>query len=210
MRTVVLDSVSVRFGTHIVLNEVTATFEAGSMSAIMGPSGAGKSTLLGVIAGHVRPLSGQVRYTECAATDVKWLVQSSPLFLRRSALENAAISLLLKGVEFDLACTRGLRALHRVGLESRADEAVHRFSGGEKQRVAIARALASRSKAVLADEPTASLDSLSRSQVCTALIAMTELTQVVGIIATHDEYVAQQCDRRYVLDNGRLSERSER
>lgn len=204
--TVVLEEISVTYGQQTVLRGLSRTFESGKSVAIRGPSGSGKSTLLGVISGHLTPDSGSVTTHGIAAQDIDWLVQSSPLFPRRTVLDNACMSLLLRGHGLDYANQEALAALELVGLAGHAGSWTHSLSGGEKQRVAVARSIASGAKVILADEPTASLDAVSRLSVCEALAAATSTRNAIVIVATHDELVANYCDVQTVLVNGDLSE----
>lgn len=198
--SIVLKNICVSFGQRTVLNNISANFAEGTLTAIMGPSGAGKSTLLGVVAGSEPPGAGaQI----CVPEHVEWLVQTTPLFLRRSALDNVISSALFRGVPRDTAIRRGLRALRAVDILPLARLRTHRLSGGEKQRVAIARAMTARAAVLLADEPTAALDAASRDRVCSALVAAARAGATV-LIATHDPVVAATCDATLSLAHGVL------
>lgn len=204
MCSIVLTSVSLAFGPHLILDSVSAQFPSGVMSGIRGPSGAGKSSLLGVVAGRIEPSEGRVDYEACRREDAEWLLQSSPLLQRRTVLENVAISGLLRGNHPHAANIAAKEMLRTVGLSSRLDAITHTLSGGEKQRVAVARALSVKPKILLADEPTASLDVGSRANVCAAIQSAVSIDRTIAIIATHDEYVSRQCSSRFVLEQGKL------
>ncbi len=203
-----LDAVTVAFGHRKILEALSETFVAGQTAAVLGPSGSGKSTLLGVIAGRVMPQSGQVRYSGFDRADVEWLVQSTPLLARRTVLDNALLSAGARGRCDEPTTERALEALHLVGIGELAEVSAFKLSGGEKQRVAIARAITAATPILLADEPTASLDPSSREIVADALQVAASNGAAV-IIATHDEFVARQCDRQLRLAGGRITEVSE-
>lgn len=203
-----LDAVTVAFGHRKILEALSETFVAGQTAAVLGPSGSGKSTLLGVIAGRVKPQSGQVRYSGFDRADVEWLVQSTPLLARRTVLDNALLSAGARGRCDAPTTERALEALRLVGIGELAEVSAFRLSGGEKQRVAIARAITAATPILLADEPTASLDPSSREIVADALRVAASNGAAV-IIATHDEFVARQCDRQLRLAGGRIAEASE-
>lgn len=192
-----------RFGTREIFAGLDARFEAGTVTAIRAPSGFGKSTLLAMIAGELAPAAGDILLaadTEGHAAPgaplspgVSWVDQSSPVLPRRTALDNAALGALSRGLERDAAVRRSARELERLGLADRAHTLGARLSGGEKQRVALARALTARRPILLADEPTASLDAEARSLACNALRHAAARGALV-IIATHDPWVASRAD----------------
>jgi len=175
------------------------------MAAIVGPSGSGKTSLLSVIAGSMTPDFGRVEISPATAASprIEWIVQSSPLLPKRTALENVMLGPLSTGQTDDRSVERSLRAMKDLNLEPLVHQRVERLSGGERQRVAVARAIAAGSKILLADEPTASLDAISREAVCDALVAARDNGGVV-VVATHDPYVAQRCDLAYSVESGKL------
>lgn len=201
---VTLEHVNVAFGERTVLDGVSAELESPGVITLVGPSGSGKSTLLGVIAEQVLPSRGHVKISYAdgpGRTD--WLVQSTPLLMRRTAIANTMLGPLSTGKRTHEARTQALGALSSLRIEHLANQLAHRLSGGERQRVAVARALATGPSLVLADEPTASLDAHSRQDVCDALIQLGEAGSLV-IIATHDPYVASIGKQQLHLDAGRL------
>lgn len=202
---VTLLDLEMRFGARMVLDGLTATFPAGRMCALMGPSGAGKSTLLAIVAGHLTPTAGRARVTDVAGAptrDVEWLVQSTPTLARRSAWDNAALGALARGVDRRAARAEAAQVLDDLALGPVREVRAFRLSGGERQRVAVARSIVRRTPVLLADEPTASLDPVSRAAVCDALRAAAGAGATV-VVATHDPAVADRCDQVLLLEHGR-------
>lgn len=190
----------------------------GEMVAVQGPSGSGKSTLLALIAALIAPDAGRVLYRgrdvqtlgererSCYLRRAVGLVeQSNRLMPRVSALENATVKLLLDGMTPRRARAQARPWLVRLGLGDRMAHTPERLSGGERQRVAIARALVSEPRLVLADEPTANLDS-ARSLQTVALLAEIAHERATGVVlVTHDPAAAALADRRFALRDGLLS-----
>lgn len=192
--------VSVRFGDVMALNRVSLSARSRQMVAIMGPSGAGKSTLLGVISGEIMPTQGSVTVTPSPGIPaaVAWIFQSSPMLDRRSALENTALGAIARGDDPGVAYAAAASVLTGLRLGDRLHTLMYNLSGGERQRVAVARAMVSRASLILADEPTASLDSSARQLVVDSLMIAAAAGAVV-LVATHDAFVADQCDRTVEL-----------
>jgi putative ABC transport system ATP-binding protein len=202
------------------LNGVSLTIGAGEFTAIAGPSGSGKTTLLNVIGGLDRPTSGRV---EVAGTDLEGLsrgqlaefrlrnigfvFQAFNLIPVLSALENAEFTLLLQGVPPDERRDRVTRELGEIGV---GQDLLHRrpreLSGGQQQRVAVARALVSRPRLILADEPTANLDSSTGSRLLDKMKEMNEKTGVSFVFSTHDPMVMERARRLISLRDGRVWE----
>jgi putative ABC transport system ATP-binding protein len=197
---------------------VDLTVHEGEMVALQGPSGSGKTTLLLLIAALLLPEEGTIRYrgrelaafSDGEASDyllhqVGFVHQTVHLMPRVSALENAAMKLLLGGVGMREAQARALPWLEQVGLGDRLAYTPERLSGGERQRVAIARALSSEPDLILADEPTGNLDS-ARSAEIVALLAQIAHERGAGVVlVTHDAEAAAAADRRLTLRDGRLA-----
>jgi ABC-type lipoprotein export system ATPase subunit len=192
-------------GERVLFSGLSFTVAGGELAALMGPSGVGKSTLLAGIA-ELAPIAEGAILHELELDEDRWasngpqtpkahwMFQSSPLLTRRSAVDNVALSYELQGLDRDAALDASLEVLESLGLGTVARQAVHRLSGGERQRVAVARALASRPRLLLADEPTASLDADTRSMVTGALVQVARGGAAV-LVATHDRWVADQCDK---------------
>lgn len=199
----IIDGVTIGWPGRPVLRGASAELHAPQRVAIMGPSGAGKSTLLAILAGQLAPSSGRVIVESDARPE--WIVQASPMLLARSALANVAIGPLSRGVDPASARASALAVLDELGLGDRIEARANRLSGGERQRVAVARALAAQPTYVLADEPTASLDTASKRAVIASLARLSAVGALV-VIATHDAEVAAACDRVLSLVDGLLQE----
>jgi putative ABC transport system ATP-binding protein len=195
---------------------MSLTLAAGEMLALQGPSGSGKTTLLMLAAGALAADAGTVLYRgrdlakmgERAAAqyrlgEVGLIAQNSHLMPRVSAIENAATKLLLGNVRLSEAREQAQHWLERVGMGERGRHTPEELSGGERQRVAVARALAGEPKLILADEPTANLDS-ERSAELVALLADLAGEGRAVLLVTHDQEAAAGADRVLALRDGRL------
>jgi putative ABC transport system ATP-binding protein len=210
-----------RSGEEVVraVDRVSLKLEAGEMLALQGPSGSGKTTVLLLAAAALSADAGLVCYrgTDLAGlseqeraqyrlSEIGLVAQNPHLMARVPAVENAATKLLLGGVALAEARERAMLWLGRVGMKHRAGRTPEELSGGERQRVAIAQALAGDPRMVLADEPTANLDS-ERSREIVALLS--ELAHEHGkavLLVTHDPDGAASADRVLHLRDGRVQE----
>jgi putative ABC transport system ATP-binding protein len=205
------------------LRGVDLDLEKGEFTALMGPSGSGKTTLLNVIGALDRPTSGEVvldgvafsAQTAAALSDLRlrrlgFVFQAYNLLPVLSAVENAELVLQVQGVAAAERRRRATEALARVGLAGLEHRRPAEMSGGQQQRVAVARAIVCRPALVLADEPTANLD----SSTATSLIAlMSELNATDGVtfmFATHDPRVLEAARRVVRLVDGRVDEDARR
>jgi putative ABC transport system ATP-binding protein len=207
--------VSTGEGELVLLDGINFSIAAGTSVAILGASGSGKTTLLGLLAGLDVPTGGQVMIegTDLGELDedgrallragkVGFVFQSFQLLNGLTALENVMMPLELSGDANPRAVATGL--LERVGLAERLTHYPNQLSGGEQQRCAIARAFAARPKLLFADEPTGNLDQKTGQRVIELLFELNREQGTTLIMATHDEQLASHCDRRLVLDGGRL------
>lgn len=185
---------------------------------LLGRSGAGKSTLLSLIGGLDRPDSGSIHVggqdvtgLHGAALDlfrqrtVGWAFQTAGLLPLLTALENVWVPMTLMGRTEAEATAEARAVLGAVGLEERADHRAYELSGGEQHRVALARALAKAPELLLADEPTAQLDSETARDI-TRLIRSAADSGTAVLFATHDRAVAEFADRVVTIEDGRVRE----
>ena len=198
-----------------ILLGVSLKVAAGTSIALVGPSGSGKSSLLMVAAGLERPSGGQIIV---AGTDITRLGEDAAARFRRgavgivfqsfhliptmTALENVAVPLELMGVRD--AFDRAQAELNNVGLGKRIEHYPGQLSGGEQQRVALARAMAPRPKILFADEPTGNLDGANGSAIADLLFALNRERGSTLFLVTHEERLAQRCDRIARMADGRI------
>lgn len=193
----------------------------GEFTALVGPSGSGKTTLLQIIGCLDQPTSGQVfvngqdvsKLTRSQRADVRrssigFIFQFFALIPTLSAYENIEMPLLLTGKNISERRERVNELLESVGLSDRAHHRPDQLSGGEQQRVAIARALSTRPAIILADEPTANLDTANGRQVMETMTHLNQETGVTFLFATHDPRVIQFARRVVTLQDGRVVENS--
>jgi ABC-type lipoprotein export system ATPase subunit len=206
-------------GTRTIplFNNISATFVQGTTYAIMGVSGTGKSTLLQLLAGLEKPTSGEVLYNNRSLatftvheheqylhTTIGLVFQSPYLIRELSVVENVMLKGLIAGKERKKCEDEARGLLEQVGLTGYAGRSPSQLSGGEQQRVAVARALMLRPTFLLADEPTAHLDEITRGSII-ELIETCGLAWSMGsIVSTHDRYIAQKMAHRFALSDGHL------
>jgi putative ABC transport system ATP-binding protein len=199
------------------LEQVSLSVAAGEMLALQGPSGSGKTTLLLLAACALRADAGTVSYegrdlagfseqqaAQYRLSEVGLIAQNTHLMARVSAVENATTKLLLGGVALDEAREQAMIWLERVGVGAAAGRTPEELSGGERQRVAIARALAGEPRLILADEPTANVDSQRSSEIVTLLGSLAREQNAAVLLVTHDAEVAAAADRVLALRDGRI------
>jgi putative ABC transport system ATP-binding protein len=202
-----------------VLKGITMDVQAGEVVALEGPSGSGKTTLLSIVGLILSPTSGEVEVggtrvrpgdeegrRELRRRSIGFVFQQYNLFPALTALENVEYSLNVRGVKGRAAHDEAARVLDRVGLGERRHFLPRDLSGGQKQRVAIARALAGSPRVVLADEPTANLDTAVGGQI---LDLFQDLAKSEGrglLVVTHDPKVRRIADRVVGIRDGRLAE----
>ncbi len=200
-----------------VLRGVSFALAAGEMLAVSGASGAGKSTLLHLLGGLDAADGGSVRLGEIELTrmhgaelararneQIGFVFQFHHLLPDLSALENVALPLLVARRKPREARAAASAMLAAVGLSERASHRPGELSGGEQQRAAIARALVHEPRLVLADEPTGNLDARTGAGVAALLSTLARTRGAAIVVATHNEQLADACDRTLALADGRL------
>ena len=199
-----------------ILHQASFKVEAGESLAILGASGSGKSTLLGLLAGLDVPSSGSVLMNginlfsldedgraKLRGELVGFVFQSFQLLPALNALENVMLPLELSGMAE--ARERASESLHQVGLSERAHHLPKHLSGGEQQRVALARAFVTQPKILFADEPTGNLDAATGGQIIELLFDLNRAQGTTLVLVTHDEVLAQQCEKQLHLVAGRVT-----
>ncbi len=192
---------------------------AGEMIAIVGESGAGKSTLLHLLAALDKPTVGEVWCADARLStltakqaadfrnrDIGYVWQFHYLLPEFTALENAAMPLLARGMARASAMERAAFWLNEVGLKNRGEHRSGELSGGEQQRVSLARALVTEPKILLADEPTGDLDARTADAIFTLIQSLHSVHGLTSIIVTHNLEFATRCGRVLRLREGRLEE----
>ena len=203
------------------LNGADLDVPRGEVMLLKGPSGSGKTTLLSIMGCILRPTAGEVwingaevaKLPESKLPDVRlhnigFIFQGFNLFPALTAAENVALTLNLKGVRGGEAKKKARTLLDQVGLDRKYNAFPADLSGGQKQRVAIARALAGEPKIILADEPTASLDSTSGRSVMELMTNLAHKEDRAVVIVTHDNRIEQYADRTVHISDGRLQEQA--
>jgi len=204
-------------GAYPVFSGVNFAVKPGEMVAVMGVSGVGKTTLLNLLGGLDRPTEGRIvldgddlgarTIEELAAIrnrKVGFVFQFFHLLPEFTALENASLPLLIRGMDRSRAFPRGLDLLRDVSLEDKASMRPSQLSGGEQQRVSLARALVGSPKLLLADEPTGNLDWKTGESILRLIRDLHGRMGLTSILVTHNERVADLCDRRLLMEKGRL------
>jgi len=199
------------------VDDATLTTRAGELTLIMGPSGSGKTTLLSMIGGIQRPTEGRITIGGVDLTALKrrelprvrrelvgFVFQTFNLLESLSAVENVEIALNINGIKGVRATERARRLLVEARLEGRLDFGARDLSAGERQRVAIARALANEPRLLLADEPTANLDSRHGHEVMELLRDLTDRKGNAAVVVSHDPRLREVADRVLWLVDGRL------
>ncbi len=199
------------------LTEVELSIESGEFTAIVGPSGSGKTTLLNMIGGLDIPTSGNVIVDDVDISTYKadelvnfrlhhigFVFQAYNLIPVFTAKENVEFIMLLQGISKEEREKRAIDLLTSVGLEERLNSKPTQLSGGQQQRVAVARALASQPSFVLADEPTANLDSVTADALLDLMEKLNEEHKMTFVFSTHDQRVIDRAHRVVTLKDGMI------
>lgn len=205
-----------------VLKSVSLEIEEKKISVIIGASGAGKSTLLHLLGGLDRPDSGNVIYNDenifkysddklarFRNRNIGFVFQFHHLLPEFTALENAAIPLMINGMSFDKASVRAKELLEALGLAERFNHKPAELSGGEQQRVAVARALANNPSIIFADEPTGNLDSANSESLHEVFLNLRDKYNKTFVIVTHNAGLVQLADKVFEMKDGRLINNTE-
>ncbi len=193
-------------------------FEEGEFAAIVGPSGSGKTTLLNIIGALDDPTSGEVLVSGTPVKDLSagqkidfrmwnigFVFQSYNLIPVLTAKENVEFVMHLQGRSTRERDKRATELLQAVGLGDRMDARPGKLSGGQQQRVAVARALAAKPKFILADEPTANLDSKSTANLLDIMEKLNQNEKITFIFSTHDQRVVKKAHRVITIEDGKVS-----
>ena len=203
MNTIQLNNIRKSYGPVEVLKGINLLLPAGELVTITGASGAGKTTLLYIMGTLERPDSGSVMYDDvdvCTFKDkrlsafrgrhIGFVFQNHQLLPEFNAMENVMLPALIAGIRRSDAAARASELLKLLGLEHRLHHKPNALSGGESQRVAVARALVNKPDIVLADEPTGSLDSHNRDEICSLFLQLHDTMGQGFVIVTHDDTLA--------------------
>ena len=223
VKIVEVKSVTKDFGEDGIITRalrgVDLDLMAGEFTSMAGPSGSGKTTLLNIIGGLDRPTSGTVsiegmeihqlsagQLSRLRRDRIGFIFQSYNLIPVLTAFENAEYVLMIQNMEKEERRERVLRVLKEVGLEGLENRFPRELSGGQQQRVAIARAIAPEPALILADEPTANVDSETASSLMDLLRRLNEEKGVTFLFSTHDQAVMKRAGRLIRLQDGRIIE----
>ncbi|MBW6498954.1 MAG: ABC transporter ATP-binding protein [Bacteroidales bacterium] len=200
------------------LNKVDLEFEPGEFTAIVGPSGSGKTTFLNMIGGLDKPTEGKIiidgteisklsdsKLIDFRLHNIGFVFQAYNLLPVLTAKENVSFIMLLQKTDPKKMEARAMELLKQVGLEDKVDVRPSKLSGGQQQRVAVARALASKPKFILADEPTANLDTESAFNLLDIMARLNKEENVTLIFSTHDQRVIERARRVVTLVDGAVA-----
>ena len=201
------------------LRGVDLIVEEGELLALVGPSGSGKTTLLNLIGGLDRPTAGKVfiegkditgfsggELAELRMNRIGFVFQEYNLISALTAIENVEYVMLLKGVKEKERKDRSLSILKEVGLEGMERRRPWELSGGQRQRVAVARAVVSEPAIILADEPTANLDSKTGASLLALMRRLNDNKGITIILSTHNKMVMEMAHKTVQLKDGRIIE----
>lgn len=204
------------------LRDISLTVRKGEVLLLMGPSGSGKTTLLSIMGCILQPSDGQIvingkdisefnntKLGKLRLDNLGFVFQEYNLFPTLNAINNVQVALNLRGMTKRESARIALNALDKVGLADKATAMPETLSGGQKQRLAIARSLAGQPKVILADEPTAALDSENGRMVVQLMSSLAKEGDRAVVIVTHDPRVLEFADRVVTIEDGRLFENND-
>ena len=195
-------NLSVGYGAEPVLEGIDLEVEAGEFASLIGPSGSGKTSVLRAVTHLLEPLTGHIEL-DVAPNDIGFLFQDDALLPWRTARQNVALGLRIRGSAIKDAEEMAGHWLARLGLDTFGDRYPRQLSGGQRKRVAIAQVLALRPKLLLMDEPFAFLDAIVRTRITQELLAWVEQEHLTVLLVTHDlEEAISVSDVVYVLSQG--------
>lgn len=214
MEFLCIENIVKRYGQLSAADRVSFTVAKGECVALLGPSGCGKTTLLNIVAGFIRPDSGDVRIAGKRITetpphrrDMGMVFQDYALFPHLSVVENVEFGLRMRGVQAIERRRMAEKALDLVSLSGLGERGAHQLSGGQQQRVAVARALAIEPRLLLFDEPLSNLDARLRDTMRTEIRALLTRTGITSLFVTHDQAEAfVVADRIVVMNAGRVEQ----
>ncbi len=216
-----LDQLTKQYGTKdnlvTAVDSVSFKIHRGEFTALVGPSGSGKTTLLNLMSGLDTPTSGKTYLAGKSISDmhgndlsdyrrdnIGFIFQSYNLIPVLTAFENVEYILLLQGLHPEIRKERVMAILKEVGLEGKENRRPAELSGGQQQRVAVARAMVSNPAIILADEPTANLDSNTGSALLDMMKELNEKKKITFVFSTHDQMIMDRAKRLVILKDGKL------
>ena len=206
------------YGSLQILKGINLSVEQGEIVSIVGSSGAGKTTLLQLLGTLEKPDSGIItidginpftlsskKLSEFRNTQIGFIFQFHQLLPEFTAIENACLPALIKGISLSEAKKDASSLLDMLGLTSRINHKPSELSGGEQQRVAVARSLINRPKVIFADEPSGNLDSANSQELHKLFFDLREEFNQTFVIITHNEILANMADKKLVMMDGKLT-----
>ena len=206
------------YGSLQILKGINLSVEQGEIVSIVGSSGAGKTTLLQLLGTLEKLDSGLItidginpftlssrKLSEFRNTQIGFIFQFHQLLPEFTAIENACLPALIKGISLTDAKKEATKLLDMLGLTSRMNHKPSELSGGEQQRVAVARSLINRPKVIFADEPSGNLDSTNSQELHKLFFDLREEFNQTFVIITHNEILANMADKKLVMMDGKLT-----
>ncbi len=206
------------YGSLQILKGIDLCVEQGEIVSIVGSSGAGKTTLLQLLGTLEKPDSGIItidginpfslssrKLSEFRNTQIGFIFQFHQLLPEFTAIENACLPALIKGISLSDAKKEATKLLDMLGLTSRMNHKPSELSGGEQQRVAVARSLINKPKVIFADEPSGNLDSTNSQELHKLFFDLREEFNQTFVIITHNEILANMADKKLVMMDGKLT-----